>query len=107
MYLSDLTFIEDGNMLRSDFDQSLVHYSKWKLAANVIQKIQSLQRLGYVFEELPSIQMWLASVRYSIQDASRTMCSTFVTDLMAQLGRSVRREDPLPDVSATGGPWLV
>ena len=66
MYLGDLTFIEDGNMLRSDFDQNLVHYSKWKLAANVIQKIQSFQRLGYVFEELPPIQTWLASVRFML-----------------------------------------
>ena len=67
MYLGDLTFIEDGNMLRSDFDQSLIHSSKWKLAANGIQKIQSFQRLGYVFDDLPSIQLWLASVRGALQ----------------------------------------
>ena len=79
MYLGDLTFIEDGNILRSDFDQSLVHYSKWKLAANVIQKIQSFQRHSYLFEELNSIQQWLATVRV------RPSCVSISSPLMLDL----------------------
>jgi hypothetical protein len=49
-------------MLAGDFRPDLVHYSKWRLAGQVIQRIQLLQRNAYNFKPVPLIQNYLLQV---------------------------------------------
>ncbi|KAJ6251331.1 guanine nucleotide exchange factor [Anaeramoeba flamelloides] len=44
IYLTDLTFIEDGNY---DFKNGLINFSKRKLVYNVIEKIKTFQKIPY------------------------------------------------------------
>ena len=46
-YLTDLTFIEDGN---PDYIQGLVNYRKRELVYSVIREIQQYQQASYTFE---------------------------------------------------------
>ena len=55
-YLTDLTFIEDGN---PDMDGSLINFDKRYKVAAVIGEIQQYQRIGYSFNYDWKIQSWL------------------------------------------------
>ena len=46
-YLTDLTFIEDGN---PDYIQGLINYRKRELVYSVIREIQQYQQESYTFE---------------------------------------------------------
>ncbi|KAI8827072.1 ras guanine nucleotide exchange factor domain-containing protein [Fimicolochytrium jonesii] len=61
-YLTDLTFIEDGNsdMLR-DHNAHLINFFKRMKTAGVIQEIQQYQNAPYVLMPVPELQTWLRS----------------------------------------------
>jgi len=56
-FLTDLTFIEDGNPDRVRND--LVNFKKCRLQSQVIRDIQQYQQLGYRLEVVPEIQKFL------------------------------------------------
>ena len=56
MYLTDLTFIEDGNQ---DIVSDLPNFFKRRLIATVISEIQQYQQTPYHFDEAPSIKKFL------------------------------------------------
>lgn len=58
VYLSDLTFIEDGNM---DFikDTKLVNFEKRSMVAKVLTEIQGFQQIDYCLRPVPEIQVFL------------------------------------------------
>lgn len=47
MYLTYLTFIEDGNPNFLPGDQKLINFAKWTKAAVVMREIQSFQQMPY------------------------------------------------------------
>lgn len=65
MYLTDLTFIEDGNQ---DFLQELVNFSKRTFVANVIQEIQQYQQTPYALTPVESIMFFLSDLETRIKD---------------------------------------
>src|SRR4051812_12059906 len=56
LFLTDLTFIEEGN---PNLIEGLINFSKRKKMANVIREIQQYQNIPYVFEPVERIQKWL------------------------------------------------
>ena len=59
VYLSDLTFIEDGNpnMLRNN--EKLINFSKRMKTAEVIRDLQQYQTVPYPFQRVNELQTWL------------------------------------------------
>jgi len=59
VYLSDLTFIEDGNpnMLRNN--EKLINFSKRMKTAEVIRDLQQYQTVSYPFTKILELQAWL------------------------------------------------
>jgi len=59
VYLSDLTFIEDGNpnMLRNN--ERLINFSKRMKTAEVIRDLQQYQTVPYAFQRVSELQSWL------------------------------------------------
>jgi son of sevenless-like protein len=59
VYLSDLTFIEDGNpnMLRNN--DRLINFSKRMKTSEVIRDLQQYQTVPYPFVRVNELQMWL------------------------------------------------
>ena len=71
MYLTDLTFIEDGNNDTFTDPQSpepLVHFFKCRLQAVVIQAIQQYQQKPYFFEKQEVILQYLANLEARTDD---------------------------------------
>jgi son of sevenless-like protein len=68
MYLTDLTFIEDGN---SDIlpDTNLINFSKRSKTAAVIREIQQFQNVNYQLRPLPPLQAMLQKRLSSTYDA--------------------------------------
>ena len=58
-YLTDLTFIEDGNQ---NMDGTLINFDKRYKIAAVIGEIQQYQKIGYDFSPYPQIQFWLTEL---------------------------------------------
>jgi len=56
LYLTDLTFIEDGN---KDAIEGLINVSKRSLCATIIGDIQQYQQLPYHFELVPQLKIRL------------------------------------------------
>jgi son of sevenless len=61
VWLSDLTFIEDGNpdMLRNN--ERLINFSKRAKTAEVIKDLRLYQGTPYPFHRVPELQFWLDS----------------------------------------------
>ena len=59
VYLSDLTFIEDGNpnMLRNN--EKFINFSKRMKTAEVVRDLQQYQTVPYPFQKVQELQMWL------------------------------------------------
>lgn len=59
VYLSDLTFIEDGNpnMLRNN--EKLINFSKRMKTAEVIRDLQQYQTMPYPYQKVHELQKWL------------------------------------------------
>ena len=58
-YLTDLTFIEDGN---PDMDGHLINFDKRYKVAAVIGEIQQYQKIGYDFVPYSQVQYWLTKL---------------------------------------------
>ncbi|KAK9368454.1 ras guanine nucleotide exchange factor domain-containing protein [Lipomyces kononenkoae] len=59
VYLTDLTFIEDGNtdmLLMRDNETHLINFSKRAKSAEVIREIQQYQSVPYKLEAVPDVQ---------------------------------------------------
>jgi len=60
IYLTDLTFIEDGN---NDLTvEGLINFEKRRRVASVITSIQTFQQTPYCLQALPSLQDWVWGV---------------------------------------------
>jgi len=61
MYLTDLTFIEDGN---PDFiNGNLINFTKRRRVAQVIREVQQYQQTPYALHEAPEIKNYLLGVQ--------------------------------------------
>ncbi|KAI9597042.1 ras guanine nucleotide exchange factor domain-containing protein [Syncephalis fuscata] len=58
VYLTDLTFIDDGNPDKLS-DTNLINFSKYSKCADVITEIQQYQNLPYCLTTVPEIKMFL------------------------------------------------
>jgi son of sevenless-like protein len=63
VYLTDLTFIEDGN---KDYvtDEGLINFDKRRKISTVIREIQQYQQTPYCLEAVPWLQDMLNKVEY-------------------------------------------
>ncbi|KAG4304720.1 hypothetical protein PORY_001773 [Pneumocystis oryctolagi] len=59
VYLTDLTFIEDGNPNMIKNSKDLINFSKRIKTAEVIREIQQYQSVSYSFQIVPEIQTYL------------------------------------------------
>ena len=60
MYLTDLTFIEDGN---KDTLDGLINFTKRRLISGVIQEIQQLQQTPYFLQSVPVIKSYIKNYK--------------------------------------------
>lgn len=60
VYLTDLTFVEDGNPDYLDSAQQYVNFAKRIKASSIIENIRQFQIMAYNFEEVPDIQQFLS-----------------------------------------------
>ena len=58
MYLTDLTFIEDG-IASVVKNTELIHFTKWTKTAEVIRDIQQYQNVPYSLNPVPDLQEWI------------------------------------------------
>jgi len=68
MYLTDLTFIEDGN---PDKLGELHNFSKRNFVSNVIQEIQQYQQAPYILKDVPAIQKFFYSLEEKVIDKEK------------------------------------
>lgn len=61
MYLSDFTFIEDGNA--DELEGGLINFDKRRFLAHAIQEIQQFQQTPYCLTEVPLIRDFLLSAQ--------------------------------------------
>ncbi len=101
MYLGDLTFIEEGNILRAEFDKQLIHFAKHRLSASVIQKLQNLQRVTHSFHSLAFVQDLYAKVRPGFIFFNMR---THLTCDATSAARHRERRDAVQQVAAAGEP---
>ncbi|KTW29649.1 hypothetical protein T552_00858 [Pneumocystis carinii B80] len=59
VYLTDLTFIEDGNPDMIKNSKDLINFSKRIKTAEIIREIQRYQSISYSFQVVPEIQSYL------------------------------------------------
>ncbi|KAG5519994.1 hypothetical protein PMAC_001070 [Pneumocystis sp. 'macacae'] len=60
VYLTDLTFIEDGNPDMIKNSKNLINFSKRIKTAEVIREIQQYQSVSYSFQIVPEIQAFIS-----------------------------------------------
>ena len=69
MYLTDLTFIEDGH---PDFlpppNDNLINFVKYQQLSVVIQEMQQYQQKKYYFEKVEPIQFFLSKLKIHTED---------------------------------------
>lgn len=61
VYLSDLTFVEDGNQDCLNENPKLINFAKRMKSAEIIREIMQYQIQHYVYQEVPGIQTLLDS----------------------------------------------
>eukprot|EP01102_Stenamoeba_stenopodia_P022968 TRINITY_DN9768_c0_g3_i1.p1 TRINITY_DN9768_c0_g3~~TRINITY_DN9768_c0_g3_i1.p1 ORF type:complete len:1216 (+),score=300.44 TRINITY_DN9768_c0_g3_i1:210-3857(+) len=66
MYLTDLTFIEDGNP--NNIGNGLINFFKRRQISAVIHEIQQCQQTPYCLESVPQIQEYLKNVEVLTED---------------------------------------
>lgn len=59
VYLSDLTFVDEGNPDLLNADRGIINFAKRNKAAHIIQSIRYFQMTPYPFEEVRDIQLFL------------------------------------------------
>eukprot|EP00164_Ancoracysta_twista_P026247 GFYU01050865.1.p1 GENE.GFYU01050865.1~~GFYU01050865.1.p1 ORF type:complete len:113 (-),score=31.44 GFYU01050865.1:129-467(-) len=63
IYLTDLTFIEDGN--KTVTPEGLINFSKMRLLATVMREVELYQQTPFSFKSAPDVQIslyWLGKV---------------------------------------------
>src|SRR6266542_1349022 len=70
VYLTDLTFIEDGNPNTLKKSRQLINFSKRMKTAEVIREIQQYQSVPYCLTPVPEIQMFIRSHLQDSRDVS-------------------------------------
>jgi len=70
IYLTDLTFIEDGNPDRLKSSDKLINFSKQSKTADVIREIQQYQNQVYCLQDVPELQTYLKESLERIEDDS-------------------------------------
>jgi len=70
IYLTDLTFIEDGNPDRLKNNDKLINFSKQSKTADVIREIQQYQNQVYCLQDVPELQTYLKESLERIEDDS-------------------------------------
>ncbi|OUM62570.1 hypothetical protein PIROE2DRAFT_44156 [Piromyces sp. E2] len=75
IYLTDLTFIEDGNQdnlkdADGKVNDKLINFSKQSKTADVIREIQQYQNQVYCLQDVPELQSWLKESLERIEDDS-------------------------------------
>ena len=73
VYLTDLTFIEDGN---SDLTGDLINFVKRQQVSGVIQEIQQYQHAPYCLEKVDFIEEWLLDLKYVDEDEAYKLSMT-------------------------------
>jgi len=68
VYLTDLTFIEDGNPNRLKNNEKLINFSKQSTTADVIREIQQYQNQAYCLQPVSEIQFFLKESLQNIED---------------------------------------
>jgi son of sevenless len=70
VYLSDLTFIEDGNpnMLRNN--ENMINFSKRMKTAEVIRDLQQYQMVPYSYQRVPELQSWVDNELFNSSEIS-------------------------------------
>ncbi|GAO45812.1 ras GEF [Saitoella complicata NRRL Y-17804] len=61
VYLTDLTFIEDGNPNMLKKSEHLINFSKRSKTAEVIREIQQYQSVPYSLQPVPELQVFISS----------------------------------------------
>ncbi|KAJ6252046.1 hypothetical protein M0813_14594 [Anaeramoeba flamelloides] len=61
VYLTDLTFIEDGNPGKIN---GLINFSKQRQIAHVIHEIRKFQEIPFHFKEIPQMQEYLLNLKF-------------------------------------------
>jgi len=64
VYLTDLTFIEDGNQDYLSDSKVLINFDKRRKISQVIREIQQYQQTPYCLEAVPSIQGYLLKAEF-------------------------------------------
>ena len=85
MYLTDLTFIEDGN---NDKIGDLHNFKKRMLISKVIQEIQQYQQFPYLLEKCEPIQDYLDTIEGSLFD--KEACYQRSLEILPRGGKSVQ-----------------
>lgn len=60
VYLTDLTFVADGNPDFIKGEPKLINFSKRTKTADIVREIQQYQSIPYSFQELPEVQVRVA-----------------------------------------------
>jgi len=68
VYLTDLTFIEDGNPNRLKNNEKMINFSKQSTTADVIREIQQYQNQVYNLQPVPELQTFLKESLQRIED---------------------------------------
>lgn len=68
MYLTDLTFIEDGHPDYIEGIPNCINFIKCRQLAVVIQDIQQYQQKSYSFRDVPVIQGYLRALEHKSDD---------------------------------------
>lgn len=61
VYLTDLTFVADGNPDFVKGEPKLINFSKRTKTAEIVREIQQYQSIPYSFQELPEVQLRVAA----------------------------------------------
>jgi son of sevenless len=65
VYLTDLVFIEDGNPSYNG-NTNCLHWRKFNMKHDVVQRLHSLQNIGFKFKQVSDIQKYLQGIFDSI-----------------------------------------
>jgi son of sevenless-like protein len=69
VFLTDMTFVEDGNVTYFDDKNLIVNFEKQALIYRLISEIQQVQSVKYSYPVNKSIQEWiLESLNYGLKD---------------------------------------
>ncbi|KAJ3447254.1 guanine nucleotide exchange factor [Anaeramoeba flamelloides] len=71
MFLSDLTFIEDGNPDRKTENTNLINFKKINLIGSTLVKILNFQKRSFNFKFIPEFQQFLSNLTFEKDEIIR------------------------------------